>query len=282
LKKNIIEEKRSNGFDNIPIPAKPKLLIDLHIELNKTDISIKNIAKIITHDPALSLEILKVVNSAFLGLPQKVISIAHAISLLGINTTVNIFTSYLLKSAVDKSGKKFPRFWDESFFIAQVSVFLARKLSFHSPDIAYALGLFHNMGIPVLGQISPDFLQTLSVENEQTDGVFTDLEDEKYDTNHAVIAAVICDKWGLPESIIDIILNHHDVDAVLLSDDYSDDDKLLMCILKIAEHFSNLQRKDDDVDWFRFKNHILKTTGYDELAIDALFEEFVGLGIAED
>src|SRR4051812_28078949 len=46
--------------------------------------------KIVAHDPALVTRILKVVNSAFYGLPGQVGSVERAIVLLGLNAVKNI------------------------------------------------------------------------------------------------------------------------------------------------------------------------------------------------
>src|SRR5205085_6124723 len=46
--------------------------------------------KIVSHDPALVTRILKVVNSAFYGLPGQIGSIERAIVLLGLNAVKNI------------------------------------------------------------------------------------------------------------------------------------------------------------------------------------------------
>src|SRR5438270_7501103 len=46
--------------------------------------------KIVSHDPALVTRILKVVNSAFYGLPGQIGSVERAIVLLGLNAVKNI------------------------------------------------------------------------------------------------------------------------------------------------------------------------------------------------
>src|SRR5437762_528124 len=46
--------------------------------------------QIVTHDPALVMRILKVVNSAFYGLPGQIASVERAIVLLGLNAVKNI------------------------------------------------------------------------------------------------------------------------------------------------------------------------------------------------
>ena len=52
--------------------------------------SAQDLNRLIGNDPALSARILKVVNSAFYGLPRQIGSINRAISLLGLNAVKNI------------------------------------------------------------------------------------------------------------------------------------------------------------------------------------------------
>ena len=52
--------------------------------------SARDLHELISSDPALTARMLKVVNSAFYGLPRQIASINRAVSLLGLNAVKNI------------------------------------------------------------------------------------------------------------------------------------------------------------------------------------------------
>ena len=73
------------------------------------DDSIDNVelAKYIELSPALSIKILRIINSPFYGLPQKINSLSQSIGLLGRNTVKNLaLTIFVLKKIIDKYSKE--------------------------------------------------------------------------------------------------------------------------------------------------------------------------------
>ena len=52
--------------------------------------SARDLHRLVSSDPALTARMLKVVNSAFYGLPRQIASINRAVSLLGLNAVKNI------------------------------------------------------------------------------------------------------------------------------------------------------------------------------------------------
>ena len=60
------------------------------------DSSFHSLAEIIALDPALTAKILGVANSAVYGLSCNVISVEHAVSVLGVNALKNITLSFVI------------------------------------------------------------------------------------------------------------------------------------------------------------------------------------------
>ena len=72
------------------LPTLPHILVKLIEACNKDDANLAEVSRIVETDPSLSSKILKLINSAFYGLPKKVESIQHSISYLGMTTIRNI------------------------------------------------------------------------------------------------------------------------------------------------------------------------------------------------
>ncbi len=260
------------------IPPQPVLLKELHVEVNKVDVDIQKINNLISHDVALSAAVLKMVNSAYWGLTTKVESISHAVSLLGLEPTINLASGFMLRQAFDNKGISFPRYWDTAAMVAELCAIIASKLRIMDPNRPYTLGLFHDVGIPLMAQRYPDYMETLRAENVDEQGMFTDIEDARYQTNHAVVGCIVGHEWEIPSTIREVILNHHDIESVL-EDTFNQDEEQaqLLCILKLAEMIEDTFRNGTpDTDWLRFGELIKSYLKISDDDIEKLIEEIRG------
>lgn len=140
---------------------------------------------------------------------NEIVSIRRAISLLGVTVTINIVCGFLLKQALGESPTALPRFWDTAENVARACAYIARRLNIMDADPPYTLGLFHDAGIPLMAQRFSGYLDILRAANDEPGSLFTDLEDQHYHSNHAVVGFVISRDWGLPKDLREAILLHH-------------------------------------------------------------------------
>src|SRR3990172_6523612 len=82
--------------DNVKLPSPPNIAFRLMEVLHKDTFSISDISQIIQSDPALTAKVLKVVNSTFYSLPDKISSIERALDILGVHVVKNIALSFTL------------------------------------------------------------------------------------------------------------------------------------------------------------------------------------------
>ena len=77
IKNDISDEimKKVSSF-----PSAPRAGIKLRALLAEEDVSTDEIEGIVRHDPGLATNVLRLANSAFFGLPQKVGSLKHAVT----------------------------------------------------------------------------------------------------------------------------------------------------------------------------------------------------------
>ena len=96
--------------------------------------------KIVSHDPALVTRIMKVVNSAFYGLPGQIGSIERAIVLLGINAIKNIAVAaslgQLFKGAKLCEGFTAKDLWTHCIAVGVTARDLARQMKLPVADEA--------------------------------------------------------------------------------------------------------------------------------------------------
>ena len=194
------------------LPTLPGIAMRILEAVQKEDPDLKEIGKIISTDPPLSAEVLKIVNSAFYGLPAKVTTVFHAINLLGINAVKNLALSFsLVKNFQTHSSLSFDYtvFWKDSLVGAMAARLLAEKIIPKYSEDAFFLGLLHNIGILALIQCMPKQYSLVLKEMEVSGLDYHEAEDQILGFTHMAVGEYLVETWGLPEIIHTPIGCHH-------------------------------------------------------------------------
>jgi HD-like signal output (HDOD) protein len=134
-------------FDQIDtLPHVPDVVLSLMRAVNDPDARIAELAAQVSRDQALSLRVLKMVNSAYFGLSRKCGSIHDAVVLLGLTRLRSIvLASALVKAIPPVEGLNLPEFWRHTFRVASHARWFAKQ-GRSDPEQAFAAGLLHNLG----------------------------------------------------------------------------------------------------------------------------------------
>lgn len=249
------------------IPPAPHVLNRLHRELQKDEPVLSEMANILAQDVGLSALVLRSVNSPFFGLRTKAKSIQHATSLLGMRNVVNIVAGLALRRAFDENGgANPPNYWDSPFNVAMAATSVARAVRFPNPDEAYMLGLFHNAGHLLLVRYFEDYRAFMTAHINDTDQLFATQEDNRYNTNHAVLGYFLARAWGLDKKVANVIRDHHSIQERFSMKRIAAEEELsLLAILKIAEHIDKLfWGYQPDHEWLSIQDQVLDYIGLSE------------------
>src|SRR5258705_2309614 len=136
--------------------------------------------KIVSHDPALVTRIIKVVNSAFYGLPGQIGSVERAIVLLGLNAVKNIAVAaslgQLFRSVKLCEGFTAKDLWTHCIAVAVTARELAKQMKLPIADEAFLAGLIHDVGILVALHVYPEKLRTVCEKVKKEGGDFCAVE----------------------------------------------------------------------------------------------------------
>lgn len=272
-------------LQGIAIPPQPQVMVDLQIEQIQPDPDLKSIARLISQDVGLSGTMLKIVNSSAYGLANTITSVEQAVMLLGTNSVINIVNGLSIKGELsDDDIVQLSRFWDAALDVAVVSQNIAKLIGYPKPDEAYTLGLFHNVGVPLMMKRFTDFDQTQRLAYSGEYGRTIDAENDAYRTNHAVIGYYTARSWKLPQLLCEAIAEHHSVEQIF-SQPYHQDGgkKTLLSILKIAEHLCGLPLiladNRTDHEWQRIGDLIFEFTGLGAYDLEQMRDTFQDMGI---
>lgn len=197
--------------NDIKLPSPPNIALRLMAEMRKDDFSFSDIAQIIQFDPALTAKVLKVVNSSFYSLPQKVTSIERALAILGVHAVKNIALSFTLIDGLNldiENSFNINYFWKRALVSAIGSELFARHLKIHDKDI-FITALLQNLGILILNCHFHEEYSRLIQEKNRTMVPMDILEKRAFGFNHQELCSEVLKQWGLPENIYQPILYHH-------------------------------------------------------------------------
>lgn len=194
------------------IKSMPDLSMQLMKELNNVDVSMKRLCEILSQDIIMTAEILKIINSAFFGLPHRVNNVQHAINLLGVKiikalaTYTNIFASFTEENDI----AIYDRIRTHCLETARLAKRIAAEagMSKEFSETCFTAGLLHDIGkLPVLR--SSKYADEIKKYIKQEDCGFFEAELKIMGVNHTVIGAYILSMWGLPQEIVETVRYHH-------------------------------------------------------------------------
>jgi len=173
--------------------------------------------EIVKHDPALATKVLKVVNSAFYGLPSQIASLDRAIVMLGLSAVKNISLAASL-SRLFRPGAISERFDARDLWTHCISVGVCARLlakhSFGHMEEAFVAGLVHDMGLLIEFQISPDKLREVAERCEKQPQDFLAAEQEIIGADHQAFGAALSTKWKFPTGLCCAISHHHNPETL--------------------------------------------------------------------
>ncbi len=212
--------------------------------------------KIVSHDPALVTRILKVVNSAFYGLPGQIGSIERAIVLLGLNAVKNIAVAaslgQMFRGVKLCDGFTAKDLWTHCMAVAITSRELAKQMKAPIADEAFLAGMIHDLGLLVSLQVNPEPLQEVCERSKANGRNFCEMEREVIGVDHQQLGEALATHWKFPRSC-QLVAGYHHQPAAL-----SDNNRLLVTLVYVADticcqagrgfNLTALQQKLDDAD----------------------------------
>ncbi|QDH68160.1 HD-like signal output (HDOD) domain, no enzymatic activity [Pseudomonas sp. NFACC42-2] len=278
MSQELSAEQIQQALQGISVPPQPQIMVDLQMEQYMPDPDLEVIARLISQDPGLSGALLKIVNSSYYGLSNKIASIQRAVNLLGSRSIINLINALSIRGEMsDDTIVTLNRFWDTAQDVAMTCLTLAKRTGAQAVDEAYALGLFHDCGVPLMLKRFPNYMTVLeeAYANAGPDCRVVDTENNAFNTNHAVVGYYTAKSWRLPEHVTDAIANHHNALAIF-SDETSRNPQLknLLAILKMAEHIGSSYRvlgnQSVDHEWNAIGHLVLDYVGLSDYDFESL------------
>ena len=205
-------------WENPSIPSIPSITLKLMEVLNSDEASPNEVTELIRQDPALTVKVLRAVNSAFYALNTEVTSVRHATVLLGSTEVLRIALASVLAERFldvpDNVKASASRLWAHSVAVAVLAQDFDVE-AVEEPDL-YTLGLLHDIGwLIILSQV-PELYNALVEES----GIGVEELEDAWGVNHRDWGAKLAEMWELPEPFQIVASKHHDPLSVVAPPDY--------------------------------------------------------------
>ena len=164
---------------------------------------------IVEHDPSVSLNVLRRVNSPYHGLQREVESIDRAVRLLGfveVSSIVMIEGVEELREHFDAHSALLRQIAHSAVFTGRFAQGLTKALDVEEDwtRLAFSAGFIHAMGRLVLLHVQPDRYATLA-EAGTMPLPDTEAEAHAFGENYRTLAPQAADHWELPERVCSVL-----------------------------------------------------------------------------
>lgn len=187
--------------DNLPTP--PGVALEVMRLAEDPRIEAEDLGELIRHDPALTVRLLRTVNSAAYGLPQSIDSVPRACALLGIKKTKSLALGFAVVDSLPVVGKEtgldLQEYWLRSSITAAASELLAMEVHRDGADVAFVVGLLSELGRLVLASALTSTYKTVLLDDPWPS---TRLERERLGFSNTDVTAALLGSWNLPDDIV--------------------------------------------------------------------------------
>lgn len=193
-------------------PSLSGIILQLEYLISDPNSSARDLENMIKVDPALTARILRVVNSGYYGLRQRIGSLGHAIAFLGFDEIKTIvLTSEVFTVFPAKSKNRFDRyeFWKHSVATACGASLLGHLLRIEDSDRLFVAGLLHDIGKLIFEDSSPEKFYAVLDTVRASGRDMADAERDIFGIDHCQVTRCLAQKWRFPSFLADVLGNNY-------------------------------------------------------------------------
>lgn len=191
------------------LPTLPTVAINV-LKIARTDQpSVSDYANAIERDPALTMRIIALANSAFFSrTPVKVHACREATARLGLDATLAAVLSFSLlqNKAVDIH---YQRVWMRSIIASLAARYLAVHICPDTAGPVFTAALLQDIGILALRATYPSETTKLYSSSTLNHRQLSEAEQELFGCDHSQVGAWLAAKWGVPTPLAQRICDSH-------------------------------------------------------------------------
>ncbi len=202
---------------SVTLPSLPEIALYINAALDKEDMSVKRLAKIIQMDPVIAARLVQVANSALYGGSENNDSIQNAVSKIGLEGVRAIVMGVVLRDLFMPNTeiviRSMARFYEHSIRIGVICYEFAKRIRGFDPDRAFLAGILHDIGIvPIL--VVADTHTELAHKASNLEAVLSQLK--------SYIGGMVLQQWDFDQEYQEIARHAYDWKRNVEKADYCD------------------------------------------------------------
>lgn len=228
----------------VDLPALPHVVMQVVQATERDTVTTSELESLLGTDAAITTKLLKVVNSAYFGLPRQVTNINQTIAILGYHQVRNLVMSIgvlnVLNSPSPRIAEVQKAFWSNSFAAASAAEMVAKhkRFSRHQSESIFIGGLLHDVGrLFLLSLFNLPYIEVIK-ESVARKEPLSHVEARVLGVTHAELGGALAEKWNFPESLVNMIRWHESPSQL------SPEDPQIFCV-HIADWLANTLSSPD-------------------------------------
>jgi len=230
------------------LPALPQTLTKIQEIIRDPDTEMSTIVELISSDPALVAQLLKIVNSSYYGIPTEVSQIQFAVAFLGLNEVYRMALSLTVINTLNvEDAIQLKEFWFHSYYTSLCSKYLAKK---YEPQLSFedlwSASVLHDIGRLVYLKFFPAHYAEIKKYMQENGCLLSQAIEHFFLPADTYFGSLLCDHWRLPEKIKDACEFHRieDLDRIETSST-SDAFKKMVCLGNLVSILSKDALNDE-------------------------------------
>lgn len=197
----------------ITLPSLPDVVQRVLELLDDPAATLTDIGRVVSTDPSIALKTLRLVNSAYYGLRNKVTAVETAVSLLGAKVIKNLVITATVFESFTKTTTLLLQHSVATGIAMGTIASLRRSPVPLDPSEAFVFGLLHDIGKIILDEFMPEEWKRADELSQTKNIPICEAEREIIGVDHAEIGARLAMKWKLADTLIAAISAHHNLTA---------------------------------------------------------------------
>lgn len=196
----------------VEVYSLPMSFYRINEAINDPQVSMNEIGKMIGDDVGLTARLLRLVNSAYYNFPSRIDTVSRAVTLVGTQQLHDLVLSTSVVSifkGIPPDLVNMDSFWRHGVAVGAAARIIAKLRKETNVERYFVGGLLHDIGRLIMYIKRVDLSRSLLNRSQLNHELLYNIEKEVFGFDHGEIGYELVSQWNLPDSLRDIVLNHH-------------------------------------------------------------------------
>ncbi|HNY26110.1 MAG TPA: HDOD domain-containing protein [Candidatus Sumerlaeota bacterium] len=196
---------------DLVLPVESSVALQLRQVLNQKHVSFDDVARIVSHDPALAARVLQVANSSIYASLERARNLKQAVSRLGLLEVCNILNAIVTRDLFKAQSKHLQdvmhNLWLHSICTAYINQLVVRHLNLPAGPDFFMMGLLHDIGkLLILYLVHLGEKSGRWKEGEVSEDILMPF----FAMRHHDLGMRLLQNWDYPDSFLKVVRLHND------------------------------------------------------------------------